>query len=151
MEHKLTDIARDFSWTKDEYGGWFDCLYDGWADVLYKGINKLDKVLKKYNLTDNLYIVQVKEKFGGLRFYYDFVPEEDKDFSSWQAAGIRIFDDIVWRLEEATEKVCCDCGTTEDVQCYGGWVHFACSDCEAKKQAEWNEGLKAYNKYREGK
>ena len=148
MEHKLTDIARDFSWTKDKYGGWFDCLYDGWADVLYKGISKLDKVLKKYNLMDSLCIAQVKEKFGGLRFYYDFVLD---DFSSWQAAGIRIFDDIVWRLEEATEKVCCDCGTTEDVQCYGGWVHFACPDCEAKRQAKWNEALKEYNKYREGK
>lgn len=154
MKHQLSDITRDFPWTRIIYneaepwkledGGWFDFgIPQGWADVIYRYMIRLDSVLKKYNLTNNITIEQVKEKWGSLRMYFmisphfnDDIEDFDEEFTEEQENAIELFQEIVWQMEEATESVCCDCGTTEDVQCYGGWVHFACPECEAKKVAE---------------
>ena len=164
MKHKLSDITRDFPWTKVTYNGvepwrdkgtgWFDFdIPQGWADVIYHYMIKLDAILKKYNLVDNIIIEQVKEKFGGLRMYFiipphfnDDIEDYDEEFTEEQHKAIEWFQDIVWEMEEATEKVCCDCGTTEDIQCYGGWVHFACPNCEAKRVAEWKETIAEWEK-----
>ena len=168
MEHKLSDITRDFPWTKVTYNGvepwrdkgtgWFDLdIPEGWADVIYSYMPKLDFILRKYDLVDKIIIEQVKEKFGGLRMYFMISPHFNYDIGDYeeeltdeQDKAIDKFQDIVWEMEAATEKVCCDCGTTEDVQCYGGWVHFACPECEAKRIAAWQEGLEEYKKYKDG-
>lgn len=168
MKHKLSDITRDFPWTKVTYNGvepwreegtgWFDFeIPKGWADVIYRYMLNLDAILKKYNLMNNITIEQVKEKFGGLRMYFTIFPhfnydieDFDEEFSEEQKKAIEKFQNIVWEMESATEEVCCDCGTTENVQCYGGWVHFACPECESKRQAKWEEGLKEYKKYKDG-
>lgn len=54
-----------------------------------------------------------------------FVPPIDHngnygEFTDFQAIGIDIFEKIVWEWEEAVSDVCCYCGTTENVECYGG-------------------------------
>lgn len=167
MEHKLSDITRDFPWTKVTYNaiepwrdkgtGWFDFeIPGGWADVIYFYMIKLDAILRKYDLVNNITIEQVKEKWGSLRMYFlisphfnDDIEDYDEEFTEEQKNAIKLFQDTVFDMEEATEKVCCDCGATENIQCYGGWVHFACPECEAKRQAKWAEGLREYRKYKE--
>ena len=168
MKHQLSDITRDFPWTKVSYNevepwraensGWFELdIPQGWADVIYRYMIRLDSILKKYNLIDNIIIEQVKEKFGQLRMYFIITPhfnydirDYDEEFTDEQYKAIEWFQEIVWEMEGATEKVCCDCGSTEDIQCYGGWIHFACPDCEAKRIAEWEKGLEAYKEYKGG-
>ena len=149
MEHSVEEIKNDFAWTYyDEHDvGWFDFIPDGWADVLYPYLEKLTSILKYYKLTDYLYIQQVKEKFGGLRFYYSFW-NEDREFTEKEQKGAELFQKIVWKMESATETVCCDCGATENIECYGGWVHFSCPECEAKRQKRWQEVYEEWKKVR---
>jgi len=45
----------------------FECG-DGWFPLIYKLCADIQKEIKENNL-ENFYVVQVKEKFGGLRFY----------------------------------------------------------------------------------
>ena len=149
MKHELKDIKNDFPWTYDrKYDmGWFESIPKGWADVLYPYLEKLTAILNYYKLTDYLYIQQVKEKFGGLRFYYSFW-NEDRDFNEKEQKGAELFQSVAWKMESATETVCCDCGATENIECYGGWVHFACPECEAKRQKEWQEACEEWKKMR---
>lgn len=169
MKHKMSDIKRDFPWTVVKFDnppvepwlaegeGWFDDLPAGWADVIYDYMIKLDRVLKHYKLEEFLYIIQTKEKFGGLRYYYEFVLPWDREkrnyaktLTSEQQKGIKIYDQLVWDMEAATETVCIDCGSTENVQCYGGWIHFACEDCESKRIAKWGEARREWYRVKNG-
>ena len=159
--YDLDNAVTDFPWTKVVYNGvepwrkigsgWFHGIPKGWGDVIYEYLVKLDKILKQYNLMEYLYIEQVKEKYGSLRWYNSFCSfDMDMEFTKKQEVGIKLFNTMVWELEGETEKVCCDCGTTENVECYGGWVHFACPECESKRKKEWQEAVEAFKKAKEG-
>lgn len=147
--YDLNNVAKDFPWTAVTYNAiepwrefgtnWFDEIPLGWGDVIYQYLVVLDKNIKAHHAENRFITEQVKEKFGGLRWYFTFAPLEgditDKKYEDdykWQEA----IQDIIWELEVETEKVCCECGTTENVQCYGSWIHFACPECEFKRQEE---------------
>ena len=56
----------------------FECS-DGWYDLIY---NLCDKIKEYFindseylSIPDHFYVIQVKEKFGGLRFYISSAPE----------------------------------------------------------------------------
>lgn len=162
MQHTLSDIAKDFPWTRvrrdnppvepwrKQGEGWFDGLPKGWADVLYEDLSKIDSLLQESGLDDFIYIDQVKEKWGSLRFYYDFIKIDDNgevvELTEEEQKVVEQIHNLVWKMEEHTEMVCCDCGTTENVQGYGGWVHFACPECEKKRVAAWKEAVKEYKR-----
>ena len=156
--YNLSNVGKDFPWTKVVYNevepwreketeedAWFSDLPKGWGDITYDYLKKMNKVLKEYDLTDYLVIEQVKEKWGTGRFYYSFwdVKGNWRHWSDEQKDGIKKFDIYASAWETAVGKVCCMCGTTEDVQMFGGWVHYACPTCEQKRI------IKQRNEYRE--
>lgn len=168
--YNLSDVGKDFPWTKVVYNeiepwrereteehAWFSDLPEGWGDITYDYLKKMDNVLKEYDLTDYLVIEQVKEKWGTGRFYYSFVPFYEKDnwkeWSNKQKDGIKKFDIYASAWETAVGRVCCMCGTTEDVQVFGGWVHYACPECEQKRiirqRNEYREWLQSNGDYLE--
>lgn len=59
--------------------------------------------------------VQVKEKFGGLRFYVN-------GFTSDQYGVIKF-------AEHMSYKICEKCGSTDDVQQTKGWISSLCKKC----------------------
>jgi hypothetical protein len=60
--------------------------------------------------------VQVKEKFGGLRFYVN--------------GGTETQDALIAFAEDMSYRVCEDCGTTKDAKLRrGGWHRTLCSTC----------------------
>lgn len=60
--------------------------------------------------------VQVKEKFGGLRFYV--------------TGGTDAHDIMIQFAEDMSYRVCEDCGTTKDAKLRrGGWHRTLCSSC----------------------
>lgn len=61
---------------------------------------------------------QVKEKFGGLRFYIDGGTERHHAYISF--------------AEAMSYKICETCGTTTDVYQTTGWVHTTCVLCAEK-------------------
>jgi hypothetical protein len=101
----------------------------GWQSIITQLDTDLQKVVPGYS------VVQIKEKFGGLRFYIamtnGYAPEQMRE--AW---------DIVYTAESETFKTCEECGTKEDVTTEGPrWIRTLCPPCRAevarKVAEEW--------------
>lgn len=107
-------------------------LPEGWGDVIHDGLVRIDAILREHDAADKMYIAQVKEKFGTLRFYYDILGEDGlpvyRDEAPWT---VELFN-AVRDMETSTGKVCCFCGTREGLRWRSGWVHLSCDACEDK-------------------
>jgi len=94
---------------------WGICCGKGWfwlIDILCQNL--------QYDTDNNGYpqveAVQVKEKFGGLRFYTN---GEDKKHSG-----------MIWLAESMSLHICEECGTTKNVsQNEQGWIRTLCKEC----------------------
>jgi len=70
--------------------------------------------------------MQVKEKFGGLRFYTNISPDP--------------IDGMIWFAQFLSRRICEDCGATENVTVNDvGWIYTLCSRCRKfrEKQTKW--------------
>ena len=65
-------------------------------------------------------IIQVKEKFGGLRFYTDESTEE--------------FQNLIDEAEEESYKTCQNCGTAGTLNTDRYWVVTLCTKCLLKRE-----------------
>lgn len=83
---------------------------DGWFDLL----NRLSQKLEALGVV----AMQVKEKFGGLRFYIDGAPTDKAD---------EIYDAID-EAEEESLTICEKCGDPGEAR-GGGWVRTLCDSC----------------------
>jgi hypothetical protein len=59
--------------------------------------------------------VQVKEKFGTLRFY--------------NSGGDNTTEELIMMAEAMTSLVCAKCGSYKNVKSTSGWVNYLCEDC----------------------
>ena len=84
----------------------------GWKSL----IKELDSKLSE--LDPNYRIEQVKEKFGGLR-YYIFSDSENTD---------KMYD-LEVEYERKSFKICEYCGSKEDVTTEGSWLKTFCKNC----------------------
>lgn len=69
-------------------------------------------------------ITQIKEKFGGLRFYY--------------SGGDDTTYGMVSLAESLSYKICEKCGTTINIGQTSGWITTLCKEC-AKGQRGWKQ------------
>jgi len=98
---------------------------DGWFDLIYKlssdleaEFQKLAEADKAEALENDYYIaVQVKEKFGGLRFYLSATTDE--------------MDALVDKAEEDSFKICEVCGKPGEPR-GGGWISTLCDEHKKK-------------------
>ena len=92
---------------------------DGW----YWLINELCKMLQ-WDIDNNeqpqIVAAQVKEKFGGLRFYIN--SGTDKQYAMINFA------------ESMSYGICEICGTTENVGQTEGWISSLCKKCAEKNE-----------------
>ena len=92
----------------------FECN-DGWYDL----IDNLCESIQNYidsNDIPQFVASQVKEKFGGLRFYGD--------------GGDNYIDGMISFAEDLSYKTCEKCGSIEDVsQTKNGWITSLCKPC----------------------
>lgn len=103
-----------FNWGVPPYCFWgFECG-DGWFDIIWNLCYNIDTMLKSEypELCDGFIVTQVKEKYGGLRFYVGSAPEE-------------IFD-LITITEEGSEKICEVCGERGENQQIFGWYMTTC-------------------------
>ena len=103
---------------------------DGWFDLL----DALCKQLQ-WNTDKNGYpqvtARQVKEKFGGLRFYYG---EEGGEDNKWLAHKSGIIEGMISFAETMSYKICEKCGSNINVsQNEHGYILTLCKKCREGK------------------
>lgn len=90
----------------------FECG-DGWYDLIDRLCSEiqwhLDKNAKPH--TEQFVAVQVKEKFGTLRFY--------------GSGGDNKIHNMIWFAESFSGKLCEECGSPAKVRS-GGWIRTLC-------------------------
>ena len=99
-------------WGIETGDGWYDIL-----DILCKQIqNHLEHNLRKDQdpVAVSVEATQVKEKFGGLRFYY--------------IGGDEFIEGLIWMAEAISSRTCEECGSP-GTQNKAGWVRTLCSRC----------------------
>ena len=84
----------------------FECD-DGWFELIKKLSEKLEPM--------GAVAVQVKEKYGTLRFYAHNTTEEALD--------------LIEEAEDKTEKICEKCGSPGKLR-KGGWLRTLCDSCQ---------------------
>ena len=91
----------------------FECG-NGWFDLLWKLCESIDIILKEEK-TKDFEVLQVKEKFAGLRFY------------------VTAATDKIWKLIEKAEgksyKTCEECGARGTLHSSGHWLKTLCRKC----------------------
>lgn len=103
---------------------WFDALTwgfevgDGWRDLLHDLAKEVAVIVGGPDQAPSLRVTQVKEKFGGLRFYLLALPSEHGD-----AIGRAIR-----RAEKRSERTCETCGAEGVLrESASGYWHTACN------------------------
>lgn len=101
---------------------WVGDVGYGWALL----VRRLDANLRE--IDPNYRIGQVKEKFGGLRYYIDaFDGDTDTDLAN----------KLVRTAEDASFKICEDCGGPGDRCAWNGfWIKTICPLCVAGRRVE---------------
>jgi hypothetical protein len=101
----------------------------GWKDIIERTHEKLKYIDPNYN------IVQIKEKFGNLRYYYN------PSFESYDDIRREIMNDIVLSAEHSASQTCELCGasgwgTNVEIRVHKYWYFGYCQSCADKYIAE---------------
>ena len=106
---------------------------NGWFDIIWNLSSKLEPLIQRFidenpvAPLDYPKAFQVKEKFGGLRFYMTF--GTDEMFS------------LVSEAETLSFKTCEECGDTGEERSRG-WIRILCDNCHINwdkiRQERWN-------------
>jgi hypothetical protein len=97
--------------TESLMGFGFECG-DGWFELIKELSEKLEPM--------GVEAVQVKEKWGGLRFYVDGATDE-----AW---------DIIEEAEQKSETICEACGAPGELRDQRYWVFTLCDECDKKER-----------------
>lgn len=85
---------------------------DGWKKIIEDLCREVNKANK------DLIVVQIKEKFGTLRFYTTYETDE-------------VFE-LIRKAEKLSESTCENCGKEGKTQQIRGWYFTACENCRQK-------------------
>lgn len=91
-------------------------VYDGWTPILAQACEEIDAILGEHK--QGFHFSQIKEKYGGARYYFDAV-----SVNSEKLKRIQILLD---KAELATETACMLCGSPATIEKYGGWFMCLC-------------------------
>jgi hypothetical protein len=100
----------------------------GWYNLIYTLTNCIDRRLEHLNKDGGnrkVVIAQIKEKFGGLRYYADGDVDEQMD-------GMIDF------AEALSYTICEECGAPGKLRS-GGWMRTLCDKHEEERQARYKE------------
>lgn len=109
-----------YPWIRGYEELWTWDLPIGWRKSFIPNlIKELSKFLKDNNIK-GYKIEQVKEKFGGLRWYHD-------DPSNL------VYDNVIYKYEEMSYHTCCKCGKPS-TKFSKGWVLPYCDSCLKERE-----------------
>ena len=98
---------------------WADDIPDGWRLAFGdQMLEELSQLLKKYNIEKDYSIVQIKEKFGGLRWYDNgFSEKGSKEYFNW-----------LHKYEKLSSYYCIKCGKKGKMR-EGYYIIPLCDKC----------------------
>lgn len=100
IRNRYTDKLMEYEPGEEEMSE-LDDMPIGWYNAFGEQmIDELNALLIKYNFADEYRILQIKEKFGGLRWYDNFGPKN----------GIQEYHILMVKYEHLSEKTCIACG-----------------------------------------
>lgn len=111
----------------------------GWKKIVFGLVNELDAIWDGFEGRkgkDNWGILQVKEKFGGLRFYVGYVDDDSEDAKARREQS----SDAIRAAEEVAWKTCERCGKPGHTT-GKGYIATVCSECEKRWQQRTDKGL----------
>ena len=92
---------------------------NGWYDLIYTLCSQITNHLKWNKKDDKVQVVQVKEKFGGLRFYTNGVSDEIRG--------------MIRMAEAMSYKICDVCGNKGEIRNNKGWHETTCEEHKRKE------------------
>lgn len=97
--------------------GWGIECWEGWFPIILETSKRIEELNQTQNL--NIKAAQVKEKFGGLRFYLDSTNNEAEE--------------IIREAEKKCERTCEYCGSSGVIDTCRGWWKCICEKCKNEK------------------
>jgi len=104
--------------------------HDGWHPLIALLLYNIQWEIEN-NQAPPVHIAQIKEKFGGLRFYYD--------------GGNKVIAGMVRMAESISYSICEYCGQT-GTRRGGGWILTLCDPCQTKREENRNKNVSPYPK-----
>ena len=105
------EIPEDFDYSYTE----LDAMPDGWRKAFgLQMCNELKEALEKIDKINEFRIAQIKEKFGELRFYTNWINDD--------------INKIIVKYEAISRRTCICCGKPA-TQITTGWISPFCDDC----------------------
>lgn len=99
---------------------WLDDMPTGWRLAFGEQMcEELQKELERVNYVDDYVILQVKEKYGSLRWYTGSIPIESTLY------------EIAEKYEDLSEGLCIRCGKPATWETTG-WIVPVCDECRNK-------------------
>jgi hypothetical protein len=118
-EKYLTTTYPKMFPSNDGFWG-FECS-DGWFTIINMLCRNIQSHLNWKQEIPQVVVKQVKEKFGGLRFYVE--------------GGDEYTNGLISMAEAMSEHTCEVCGHPGETR-QGGWIKVLCDDHHAERQAE---------------
>ena len=118
----------DYSFTE------LDCLPDGWIKTFVDMMcEEIHQDLLKNHYVNKFRILEVKEKYGGMRIYTGPLPQDSK---VW---------DIIEKYSVLSENICFQCGRPDVPRTKDGWILPWCSRCWRVHENNYKQYWKKYN------
>jgi len=116
MEDEFSDILEQC---------WEISIYDGWTEIVYDLLSEIRKNFPQVK------VVQIKQKFGGLRFYVDNSSKE--------------FNDLITAAEVKANQTCEITGEKGSERSINGWIYTVSDQVyeEAKRFDSWGAYLRS--------
>lgn len=130
-EEKELELLKKYKWLERKDSNTSFHLFgiecgDGWYFLLDDLLFNIDRVLTgDPKLAEDFMVSQIKEKFGGLRFYY--------------YGGNDEIDEIVSAAEKRAETICEGCGKNGKVLELCGWLRCECPECHEARKNHYKE------------
>lgn len=116
------EVSEDYDYSCTE----LDDMPSGWRIAFGEQMcEEIANLLKKANYIDNYHIVQIKEKYGSLRWYDSGVPQKNYDAELYS---------ITEKYEELSKKTCIICGKPAK-WITKGWIMPICDECKNKEES----------------
>lgn len=166
LEHQLVD---KYPIIFQEYGGdirktcmgWGLSCGDGWFNLIDKLCEDINKVIGSRPI--KVIATQIKEKFGGLRFYYfieykrspfeklDYVlfkimcshklGRQHHTFTNFRrkfiSSKVEKISSLISKAESESYKICEECGNPGEPKS-DGWIKTLCDSCQEKLNEQKN-------------